>query len=175
VHVLYRDTFFATAATIIPVLLLALSLQGDFIARMFIGMIKALAASLRAQPTRLRDLPRALIVTAIHSFRSSLYSIGFFGVFGTAVAAEFVAIGDLATGGASPDQARFVLTATLILIVGTAVAVMLRLVEDPRVKAAFKDLRQSWTLHPPDDDGVPSGGASSDVTLPAPGMDAGQA
>ena len=45
-HVRYSDSFFATTATVTPVLLLALTLQGDFIARIFIGMIKAFAASL---------------------------------------------------------------------------------------------------------------------------------
>jgi hypothetical protein len=50
-HVRYSDSFFATTATVTPVLLLALTLQGDFIARIFIGMIKAFAASLAAAQT----------------------------------------------------------------------------------------------------------------------------
>jgi hypothetical protein len=56
----YSDGFFATAATVIPILLLALSLQGDLVARLALGVLRSLTKSLQltGPEHRLREILR---------------------------------------------------------------------------------------------------------------------
>lgn len=146
----YSDAFFATAATIIPVLLLALSLQGDLVARLALGVLRSLTKSLQLTGSehRLRKTLRGAIG---HSLRFALYVVAFVVVLGYGVFGEFVALTDLARGEAARGEPTTVLNATLALVVAATIGALIRIAEDSRIKEALRTLRSAFSLKESDD------------------------
>jgi hypothetical protein len=124
----FDGTFYATAATVIPVLFLALSLQGDFVLKVLLAAEKLRRRERKAR-VGARPESRSLQLVVLRELRALFAQLlGYAGMLVPldAVWGEITAIRALENRSASSGNASDVMQAVIVLTVASGIALLVR-------------------------------------------------